>query len=254
VQDPYAPIARFYDRIAGEHGEDIALYEALAYRFGDPVLEIGAGTGRVAIPLAQAGHTVVALDASPAMIALGRAKAGDAGRRIEWRDGRIETFEDQRQFGLVFCAIDSFLHLATTEAQSAALATVRRLLRPDGCLALDLPTLAAWTDWAPGVRPLDLVWTEPAPVGGVTYAASFQVDPATQTRRVTHVVEEVGADGGVRRWLTTFDLRFIGRYEAEHLLARSGFRVTGVHGDYDLGPLLPASERMIVLAEPEGAP
>ena len=255
MQDPYAPIARFYDRVAGVHGEDIALYEALAYRFGDPVLEIGAGTGRVAIPLAQAGHTVVALDASPAMLALGREKAGEAGRRVEWRKGRIEAFEDQRRFGLAFCAIDSFLHLTTTEAQSAALATLRRLLRPGGCLALDLPTLAAWSDWQPGVRPLDLVWSDPTESGGMlTYTSSFQADPAAQTRHVTHLLEETAPDGGVRRWLTTFDLRFIGRFEVEHLLARTGFRLTGAHGDYDLGPLTPTSERLIVLAEPaEGA-
>ena len=252
MQDPYGPIARFYDRVAGEHGEDIALYEALAYRFGDPVLEIGAGTGRVAVPLAQAGHTVVALDASPAMLALGREKAGDTPR-IEWRQGRVEDFADPRPFGLAFCAIDSFLHLASDAAQRDALAAVRRALRPGGCLALDLPSLAAWADWEPGVRPLDLVWTEPRPDGGtLAYFTTFRADPAAQARHVTHLFEEIAPDGGVRRSLATFDLRFVGRFEAEHLLARAGFRVTGVHGDYDLGPLTPLSDRLIVLAEPTG--
>lgn len=251
VQDPYAAIARFYDRLAGEGGDDVALYDALAGRFGGPVLELGAGSGRVAVPLALAGHEVVALDRSPAMLAIGRARAEAEGAAVCWTEGRIETYRSRRRFGLVFCAIDSFLHLTETEQQAAALACARRVLRPGGCLALDLATLASWSDWQPGVRPLDLTWSEADEQGtAISHYTGFQADPARQRRRVTHVFEQSGADGAVRRWTASYELRFIGRFEIELLLERAGFSVTGVYGDYELGPLQPESERMIVLAEP----
>ena len=248
VQDPYAAIARFYDRAVGEGGDDVALCEALAGRYGDPVLEIGAGTGRIAVPLALAGHSVVALDPSPAMLAIGRERAAAAGARVCWHEGRIETLELPQRFGLILCAADSFLHLGSREAQEAALRVARRLLRAGGCFALDLPTLASWSDWQPGVRPLELLWSERADGVTTSHYSSFQADPARQVRRMTHIFEESGADGSVRRWISSFDLRFVGRFELELLLERAGLQLHSLYGDYALGPLHAESERMIALA------
>jgi SAM-dependent methyltransferase len=153
-------------------------------------------------------------------------------------------------FGLIFCAIDGFLHLVSDDDQGAALAAVRRLLRPGGCLALDLPTLAAWSDWQPGVRPLELYWSQEDAHGVRTsHYGTFRADPARQVRHVLHIFEEVQPDGSVRRWTAEFELRFIGRYEIALMLARAGLNLIGMHGNYELGPLQEDSERMIVLAE-----
>jgi SAM-dependent methyltransferase len=249
VDDPYAPIARFYDR-AVTHDADLPVYEALALRYGDPVLEIGAGTGRIAVPLARAGHTVVALEPSPEMLALGQARAGREGVAIRWVPEHIERCTLDPGFGLVFSAIDGFLHLASDQAQHDALTMIHRLLRPGGCLVLDLPTLAAWSDWQPGIRPLDLYWSEVDAAGVRTnHFGTFRADPAMQTRHVVHIFEELHPDGAARRWVTDYDLRFIGRFEVELLLVQAGFRILSIHGDYDLNPLDAESERMLVLAE-----
>jgi SAM-dependent methyltransferase len=249
VDDPYASIARFYDRAVSQDA-DLPLYEALAHRYGDPILEIGAGTGRIAVPLARAGHTVVALEPSSDMMALGQARADREGVTVRWVQQHIEQCSLEPGYGMVFSAIDGFLHLATDQAQHDALTTIHRLLRPGGCLVLDLPTLAAWSDWQPGVRPLDLYWSA-VEDGNVrtNHFGTFRADPATQTRHVVHIFEELHSDGAVRRWVTDYDLRFIGRYEVELLLSRAGFRVLSLHGDYDLNPLDAESERMLVLAE-----
>jgi SAM-dependent methyltransferase len=249
VHDPYAAIARFYDRAVTQDA-DLPLYEALALRFGDPVLEIGAGTGRIAVPLARAGHTVVALEPSTEMLALGRARAEREGASVQWVAEHIERCTIEPGFSLIFSAIDGFLHLATDAEQHEALTSVRRLIRPGGCFALDLPTLTTWSDWQPGVRPLEMYWSEVDAAGVRTnHFGSFRADPSTQTRHVTHIFEELQPDGTMQRWVTDYDLRFIGRYEIELLLAQAGFRLLSLHGDYDLGPLTAESERMIVLAE-----
>jgi SAM-dependent methyltransferase len=255
VQDPYDAIAPFYDRAVGEGGEDILLYEALARRHGGPVLEIGAGTGRVAVPLAAAGFEVIAVEPSAAMRERGAARAARAGVTLTWIPSPFDCAEETPACGLVLCALDSFLHFTSAESQLAALARARDCLVPGGVLALDLPTLASWSDWQPGVRSLELLWTERDPATGVTTAhfTSFQMDPSAQTRHVRHVFEESDANGSVRRWHAGYDLRFVGRFELELLLRAARLRPVGIHGDYELGPLTDTSERMIVLAGRAGA-
>ena len=252
MTDPYAAIARFYDRAVGEGGDDIALYEALAHRHGGPVLEIGAGTGRVAVPLARAGFELVALEPSAAMCACGRERAAAAGVQVTWVQARIEDARLGRRFPLIICALDTFLHLNSGYAQLAALAAVRAHLAPAGCFALDLPTLAAWSDWQPGVRPLELLWSEAADGVTASHFSSFRAGPAGQTRHVTHIFEEAGADGQLRRWTSAYTLRFVGRFELELLLGRARLRLTSLHGDYGLGPLTDESERMVALCARSG--
>lgn len=251
VDDPYATIARFYDRAVSGSDDDLPLYLALAQRYGPRVLELGCGTGRVAVPLAQAGYQVVGVDQSAAMLGLARERCAREGVSVEWIEGAIEAVELPRGAGLAICALDSFLHLTSRHAQEAALANVARALTDGGALALDLPTLAAWSDWSPGIRPLELVWSDHEPERGLVthHFTSFRANPAEQTRHVTHIFEQQRADGTVRRWSAAYVLRFIGRFELALLLERAGLRLSGVYGDYDLGPLTEASERMIVIAE-----
>ena len=173
---------------------------------------------------------------------------------MRWLPLAIEDARLDERFALVICALDSFLHLTTGEAQRTALRRIRDLLLPGGVLALDLPTLSAWSDWQPGVRPLELLWSERDAATGITtsHFSTFHAEPAAQTRRVTHIFEESDADGAVRRWTAAYDLRFIGRFELELLVAATGLRLAGLYGDYQLGPLTDTSERMVALIERDG--
>lgn len=254
MDDPYAVIAPHYDRAVGADGDDLALYEALARRQGGPVLDVGAGTGRVAVPLAAAGFEVVALDPSPAMVEFGRRRALAAGATVTWMTGRIEDARLDRRFPLVICALDTFLHLTSGEAQAAALRTIAAVLAPEGLAVLDLPTLAAWSDWQPGVRPVELLWSETdAATGAITnHYTTFRADPAAQLRHVTHIFERIDADGRVTRRQVAYPLRFVGRYELVYLLERAGLRARALYGDYELGPLRAESERFVVFVEHAG--
>ena len=73
-EDPYAPIAEIYDFSYNDFLEDVDFYDNLARAVDGPILELGVGSGRVAIPLAQAGYEVVGIDNSPTMLAVARAR------------------------------------------------------------------------------------------------------------------------------------------------------------------------------------
>jgi cyclopropane fatty-acyl-phospholipid synthase-like methyltransferase len=77
--DPYAAIAALYDLEHGEYDADLDLYLSLALATGDPVLELGCGSGRLLVPLAEAGHRVTGVDQSRPMLERARAVAAEAG-------------------------------------------------------------------------------------------------------------------------------------------------------------------------------
>ncbi len=248
--DPYDAIAPYYDRTLAGFEADLPLYEAFARRLDAPVLELGAGTGRVAIALAQAGHEVVGLDRSAGMLRLARAAlARRHVERVRLLLGEMTQPPLRGQFGLIVCARDSFLHLPDTEQQLAALCAARALLHPQGRLVLDLPGPAGdWGDWAPGARPLVLDWSEAGPQGRVSRFTTFRADAALQTRVVTDIFERIAPDGSVRRTVVEYTLRFVFPAELRLLIGVAGLRLDGLYGCYELEPFAAESERMIAVA------
>jgi SAM-dependent methyltransferase len=249
VTDPYDVLAPYYDLISAGDGTDVPLYAGLARRSAAPVLELGVGTGRVAVALAREGLTVYGVDASEAMLARARAKAAAAGVTLRLERADLCAYRFVERFGLIVCAADSFLHLCTAERQIAALRLAGSHLAPGGALVLDLPAFAGgWWEWEPGVRPLELVWSGTGPNGRpVQYFTTFTADPADQRRHVTHIVDEIGANGLVRRVTADFDLRFIFPAELPLLVAAAGLHLDAVYGGYDLEPFDTDAQRMIAV-------
>ena len=249
----YDALARFYDLVVPDVGADTEMYAAFARRRDGPVLELGVGTGRVAVPLARMGLTIWGIDASSAMLERAREKAASAGATLRLEQADLYAYELGERFGLIYCAADTFLHLCEPEHQVAALRSARAHLAPGGLLVLDLPALAgAWVDWEPGVRPLELLWSGPGLAGGtLQHFSTFMADPARQQRHVTHIFDETNAEGIVRRTLTSFDLRFIFPGELPLLVAAAGLRLDALYGGYELEPFDSSSERMIAVVARE---
>jgi SAM-dependent methyltransferase len=126
---------------AGLLAGDVAFYLDCARRFGGPILELGTGTGRVLIPLAEAGHEVVGLDLSPAMLGVAKAYLGrqpDAAARVRLVEGDMTDFDLGQRFALALIAARSFQHVTSPAGQRATLRCVRRHMVPGGHLILDL--------------------------------------------------------------------------------------------------------------------
>jgi len=231
--------------------DDIDFYEEFARRAEGPVLELGAGTGRVAIPLAEAGFEVWGIDNDEAM--LRRADANTPAKvvnRVHLQQGDMRAFDLGRDFGLIFAGFGGFHHLLTTDDQMRCLERVRDHLQPGGIFICDLRP--AWEEeWEFGEStPLFHDWTRTLPETGETVMRSHSVhaDGARQVKRQTNIYDLIGEGGVTRRVVVEVDLRFTTSYEMEGLLQRAGLELDSMFGDFELGPYDDASEYMITVA------
>jgi SAM-dependent methyltransferase len=250
--DPYEADAAFYDAIHDGFRDDIGLWLAFAGRTDRPVLEVGCGTGRIAVELAAHGHAVTGVDPSRAMLARARARAEGRGLDVRFIEGRVlELTLEAGHYGLIVVPLDVFLSCADGEEQRGTLAALADALTFDGTLALDLPGPGQWLDPATNGQPVLAFTGETEDGTGFECWHVHEDDLAEQTRTLRVAYERVDDDGLVRRRVSVHRLRYVGRWEMEYLLAESGLDLVDLYGDYDLAPLDGGSERMIVIARRE---
>ena len=201
------------------------------------------GTGRVLIPTAQAGIDIVGLDLSSAMLDVCRERLRgepeDVRSRAQLVQGDMRCFELSRRFRLVTVPFRPFQHLITVDDQLSCLACLHRHLSEGGRLILDLfnPSLEALVSDTVGRELAD----EPAfimPDGRRVICRHRTVsrDPLNQTNNVELIYYVTHPDGREERLVHAFPMRYLFRFEAEHLLVRSGFEVENVYADYDQHP------------------
>jgi SAM-dependent methyltransferase len=242
--------ARFYEADYGAIDDDVPFYRELARRAGGRVLEVMCGTGRLLAPLGRAGLRVAGVDVSSALLAIARRRLVAEGLidRAELLEADIRERAPAGPFGLAIVAINSFMHLATVEDQLAALKHIHGALASGGLLALDLfnPDPRALAEQN-GAVVLDREFMLEDGTSVQKFVAQH-ADMATQTNRVTFIYDELQADGLVRRTTLPFTMRWLYRYELEHLLARAGFTLEAVYGSYDLDEYSGGGELMLTVA------
>ena len=231
---------------------DIAFYDRLARATGGPVLELGCGTGRIALALAQAGLSVTGVDVSAGMLALARRKserlAAAANSRLALVEGDMAQLDLGRHFGTAFIAFRSFQHLLTVDEQRATLTGVHRRLRPDGRLALHLfdPRfdLLAYEN-PPAIRQsgIDLA-TQHRYVGEILRTRR---DYLNQIRRDLWRYAENDLNGALLENATReMVLRWTYRWELRHLLELCGFVVEAEYSDFHGAPPAYGKELIVV--------
>jgi SAM-dependent methyltransferase len=245
--DPlYTDYAETYDeRTVGAAG-DIAFYRELAQEADGLVVELGVGTGRIAIPTVQAGAPVLGLDLSPRMLAIAQRKALEAG---VGEDLGLAV-ADMRRFALAWPAalitipFRAFLHNLTTDDQLSTLACCRAALEPGGRLVLNVfnPDLALIAEW---MQRDPEEWSEPD-LGLPGSEERREYDPSRQ--RIDQFVRFPTREG--RGSEVVIRLRWVYRYEMEHLLARSGFEVEALYGDFERNPFGVTSTELVWVARP----
>lgn len=129
-----------YDCMVWGHCE--TFYFDAASCCGGPILEMACGTGRMLAPMAAAGLDVTGIDLSPVMLTGALARARHLGTTLRLVQGNMGAFRFSQPFALIFVAVNSLLHLTSTQALRSCFASVRRALRPDGRFVFDICNFA----------------------------------------------------------------------------------------------------------------
>jgi SAM-dependent methyltransferase len=223
--------------------EDIDFFVGEARASGGPVLEVGCGTGRILIPTARAGIDIFGLDFSPHMLQecrkrlLGEPEVVQS--RVRLTEADMRNFDLARTFQLITLPFRPFQHLTTVEDQLSCLKLIHRHLVRDGRLILDLfdPSLEMLVldnlDQESGEEP---AFTSPDGRRVIRRHKICSRDLANQTFLVELIYYITHPDGREERLVHAFPMRYLFRFEAEHLLARCGFQVEEVYADYDKSP------------------
>ena len=235
--------------------EDVPFWISEAETATGPVLELGCGTGRVAIPVSQAGVTITGLDNSPVMLAQARSKAKKLRPRIKtphFIKGDMRDFDLGQQFNLVFIPFRSFQLLLSVEDQSRALACIKNHLEPGGRLIFNLfvPRATCMEQ----KKSVGLFRNEPtgfAEAPKMELKEKSQHDEYNQIIYVKNVVKEYG-EGGTepKRSEVSYALRYTYQREVQSLLKNAGYRILETYGNFRREPLSETSEEMIWVSTP----
>ncbi len=229
----YDAIARIYDPWSRSVTEDVGFYVDEALASGGPVVELGVGTGRIAIPVARAGVRVIGVDQSPGMLAVARETAEEAGvsslvdlRVGDFRDPRVEE-----RVPLVTIPFRSLLHMRDEAEKLMALRAVHALLGTDGRFVFDV--------FAPSpedIEETDGRWLEREP--GIFERADW--DEAARTLTLMLRAGESSV---------TMALHWLGAPEWQRLLDEAGFAVEALYGWFDRRPFQGGEDMIFVCSQ-----
>ena len=214
----YDNIARLYDPWSRSVVEDVSFYVDEATRSGGPVLELGVGTARIAVPIAAAGIEVVGVDLSDGMLEVARERAALAGVSLDLRRGDMREPPVDGLFPLVVIPFRSLLHMETDIDRRAVLRAVAERLAPGGRLVFDVFTPAA-----DDIADTHGRWLEREP--GIWERADWNI----QTRTLILRVRGSGGDAEM-------SLAWLSVPEWKELLRDEGFVVDAVYGWFDRSP------------------
>lgn len=228
--DPYAPLADVYDEWSAGLTEDVPFYVELAHEADGPVVELAVGTGRVAIPVAQAiGRPVIGIDFSPTMLAKARAAAEAAGVELDLREGDMRELRLDEPAALIYCPFRSLLHLPTWADRRKVFEAVAAALRPGGRFA--------WNAFA------------------FDHAIAAGLEGVRQDQAVPHIVSycvgenridiTLDSGGSVSLWWAT-------KNEWLGLIDVAGLEVEALYGSFDKQPFNDDSREYVWVARKPG--
>jgi ubiquinone/menaquinone biosynthesis C-methylase UbiE len=206
--------AERYDEWSAEMTADVPFYVELARESDGPIVELAVGSGRVAIPVAEAtGRPVLGIDTSPAMLAQARERAAAAGVELELREGDMRELALEEPAGLVYCPFRGLLHVPTWADRRRVFERVSAALRPGGRFA--------WNAFA------------------FDHALASRLDGLHQEEPVPHSLRYAVGDNRIDITLDgggTSSLWWATKNEWLGLMDVAGLEVEALYGDFDRNP------------------
>jgi SAM-dependent methyltransferase len=236
---------RHYDAKYKEFKADLPFYFRQVRKYGEPVLELACGTGRIAIPLAESGYKVTGLDVSEAMLSEARRKANAGGVQIEWIHADCRRFDLNRKFRTILFPFTALAHLLDLESVEGCFACVRRHLTEHGAFILDYfnPRL----DYLlrdPEKRYPAAEYPHPDGKGQVVITENNRYDAVHQ---INHVKWYYRIEGQAHEMVENLDMRIFYPQELNALLFYNGFVMDAKFGDYDETSFQAESRRQLIV-------
>ena len=225
--------------------KDILFWLNIAKQYGDSILELGCGTGRITIPLIEAGFNVTGLDISESMLSLAKIKSN----KVKWIQEDACDFDLADKFKLIIFPFNGMLHIHPDKIKSC-FSTIKKHLISTGKLVIDIG------------NPSPKLLTKLSLTEGERLASVFE-DPNSKE---TVVVTQDSDYDAVNQILTTkLRYRFTGSHkeicddikrriyfpqEINTLFRWSGFEIEEKYGDYDLSPFTSDSPQQLIVCQP----
>ena len=238
----YDHLADLYD-LEYAHDYDLPFWHSLAEREAGPVIEWGAGTGRIAVPLAVAGHEVTAVEISGRMVERGKVKS----ERVGWILGDMRSVDPGRRYGLAVCAFNSFLCLQSIDDALAFLRNAHEHLVPGGLLGIEISAFSP--EELTGGTELRHDFTRELSDGRLDRFSVSTYDAATQLMHMRLFYERYDDSGSFEnRMGHDLTIRIANRDELLLMLMLAGFEAEEIYGDFEGEPFSPASDNLLALA------
>ncbi len=252
----YDPAARVYDLEYPDcTGDELAFWSTTAADVGSRLLELGCGSGRVAVALARLGFDVTGLDTSGEMLAAAARKraslAPEVAERLHFMRADMRSFDINREFDLVFAVFNSYLLLPDASARAACLRSSLRHLRPGGMLAVDVFAADA-LDRQPDHERVEFLETGPEDGRRITRERFYSYDPDSGRGRSTLIYRLYADDGSIEERRLGYSLALLGRDDLVADFAAQRLAVEGVFGTYRRDKWSSKSPNLIVVGRKPG--
>jgi len=244
---PLYLIGSHYDGITQWLTEDLPFYLDQIRSFGDPVLELASGTGRLAIPIAREGFRITGLDITDTMLEHAREKARQADVSVEWIKADFRDFRLPEKFNVILFPFNSISHLYDAKSIQSCFSRVRDHLTDQGRFIIDFfnPRLDLLMRDPSEQYPANIDYPDPDGRGEIVVSESVRYDAATQ---INHILWTFDI-GGKEKIVEELNMRIFYPQELDALLRANGFVVESKYGDYDRSPFESSSPKQLIISK-----
>jgi len=236
---------RHYDQLFANGDEDLPFWISQANQYGDPVLELACGTGRITVALALAGFNVSGIDYAAGMLKEARRKSTEQGVEVEWVKADMRDFDLGRKFSLIILPANTLCHLLDLSDFEACLTNVRKHLVPNGRFVIDVfvPKMELLVN-KPGKRFPFSEYNDPDGRGRIIVTESYVYESDTQIKRIKTYHSVPGEDTEMEGEL---NMRMYFPQELDALIKYNGFELEHKYGSYDQTAFGPESEKQLLV-------
>jgi SAM-dependent methyltransferase len=249
----YTTTVRYYDAETADRVDDLALYADLAQQYGEPIFDVGCGTGRVLLHLAQEGHAVHGVDNDRTMLNVLDHKLNalpHLKELVTYEQADIMTYKSSKRYPLVLLTYNALMHFQEQDQQLTLLKRLRAITANEGRLIIDLPNAGeTFATQDSDALLLDRSFLNPDNGNMVMLFSHTYLDRTTQLLHVKWIYDEIQEDGTLKRLIVPHVLRYFFFPEMQLLLKASGFEVESVFGGCNEEPFEDGAERMVIYAK-----